>query len=461
LDVTGLPLDVDRLLRVRARDLSEPQQKDIPVFTRAGASSVRVGGRVGVVEVDGVVIEILPKVNDGETEADRDVARQTLSKMVRAYLEVSGPPSRAMRRLDPARLDASRGPIGERVYELFLHEAEAALQKGVRSGYSPVREGLPYLRGRLDVGRQARQLPVQQHRFNVAHRRFDANRPENRLIKTALERVGSRSLEPARRMRARQLAAMLDGVPTSNSISADLASWDRGRLLAHYQPVEPWCRLVLEPMIGTRQGADHADALLWRTDRLFEMVLEMALRRRLQGQFSGWQLVLQGSQLATATPTSGPGNYLGRTHDGKPAFLLKPDFRLLEGEQNVAVLDAKWKVATGDLTSDEESLADLTETHDQDDVAEPSLPTGTARISASDVYQLHAYGHVFLKGEGVLVVFYPATPALRRPGRYTLNEGKLTLWALPYDIVNEGFLVGPSDTASTNAAAAWQFLASS
>jgi 5-methylcytosine-specific restriction enzyme subunit McrC len=313
----------------------------------------------------------------------------------------------------------------------------------LRFGYVRTHERLPFLRGRLDFTRQMRQPPGSDHRFHVRYERFDVSRPENRLLKTALLRVASRSAQPDLRLRANQAAGVLAEVPVSHAIARDLALWDRGRLLAHYQPVEPWCRLTLQPMVGTRIGTDRADALLWKTEKMFERALENALDRRIAVSASDLALISQGrkddeGRQGRSAGNSGDAIYLGADEAGRAAFELKPDLMLLQRERVVSVLDAKWKEVDA---ASEASTAEA----------------GTAVISREDAYQMHAYGHCLLGGSGPLVVVYPAWEGFQAPRTYTLGRSDhglpLTLTAVPYDLLSDRFLLGPPDSRARQALA--------
>ncbi|WP_432543021.1 McrC family protein [Kineococcus sp. SYSU DK002] len=449
IQLSSLPggLTAERLVAVQAEDLHDPRKKTFTPFSRVG-EQVRAPGRVGVVDVDGVVVEILPKAGHrdlgssaaGEQLSERQVerSRQVVEALVHAFLQ-SGPMDdhRSARTLNPTRLQATRGPIRERVHERFVEETEILLPHRVRMGYTAASERLPYLRGRLDLGRQSRQLPGQEHRFHVRYRRFDAARPENRLIKTALLRVASRSPRADLRLRAHQLAGLLDEVPVSHAVAADLAQWDRGRLLEGYRAVEPWCRLTLQPLLGTRVGADQAESLLWRTENLFEKALESALARR---------VVAVGADLEVVSQAGDVVEHLGTDEAGEAAFRLEPDLLLRSRGDAVAVIDAKWKQhdkrgsAVPDLSPSDD---------DPSEEAATSTKPRPLAIGREDAYQLFAYGHRYLKGRGPMVVVYPASLKFTTPVTYQLGE--LTLTALPYDVADDEFLLGHRDSATRRA----------
>lgn len=56
-------------------------------------------------------------------------------------------------------------------------------------------------------------------------------------------------------------------------------------------------------------------------------------------------------------------------------------------------------------------------------------------LSAGDFYQLHAYGHSYLRGYGELALVYPLTESFREPLEFGfLHSPNLRLWVLPFCI---------------------------
>lgn len=429
-------MTVDRLVAVQAADLTDEKGESVTPFKFKDRNRAQVRGHVGVVEIDGAVIEIVPKIGacGGEVEGPR----RMLDALLGAYLGAETLDNRPARRVSPTRVQAQRGPLREQIFERFVDEAEALLQNGLRFGYARAHERLPFLRGRLDFARQMRQPPGNDHRFHIRYERFDVSRPENRLLRTALLRVASKSAQPDLRLRANQAAGILADVPVSHAVARDLSLWDRGRLLAHYQGVEPWCRLTLQPMIGTRIGTDQADALLWKTEKMFERALENALNRRISATGTNLSLIVQGGSAGDETSPFEDGLFLGADERDNGAFELRPDLVVAQGQRVVSVLDAKWKKVDPRAARRADAARQ-----------------GTEVISPEDAYQMHAYGHSLLGGAGPLVVIYPAWERFRTPRTYTLGRAdggtNLTLTAVPYDVVADRFLLGPPDAHARTA----------
>ena len=167
------------------------------LFSKSGAALVHTEGRrwlcldnyVGVIETPcGTCIEILPKHVEGENCARK--SRQLLCSMIGEALHLP------RREAGVANLELFDAPLSEWVIAQFLEKLDHLVKRGVRFDYCRVEEEQRFLRGQLDIVRQLRQPPGRQHHFHIRHDLFLADRPENRLLKSALERVCASTRQP-------------------------------------------------------------------------------------------------------------------------------------------------------------------------------------------------------------------------------------------------------------------------
>ena len=331
---------------------------------------LRLDNYVGVVETPcGTRIEILPKSFDDAEDADR--SRALLRRMLSRCMGLKP------RETGPASIQAFKGPLTEWVMRQFLEALDTLVKRGLRFDYRAVRDTQPYLRGRLDVARQLRQPAGRQHVFRIEHDVFDADRPENRLLCAALDRVCRATRDADNWRLSHELAMRLAGIPRSNDTSADFRRWRDDRLLAHYRPVRPWCELILGQQLPfALAGAWRGHSLLFPMEMLFERYVEACLRRTLPPG-------------ATLRP-SAQSEFLC-THRGEEWFKLKPDFLIgLEGRQ--WVLDTKWKRLDAGLDNARDKYG----------------------LNQADFYQLFAYGHRYPPAGGDLILVYPKTAVLQK-----------------------------------------------
>jgi 5-methylcytosine-specific restriction endonuclease McrBC regulatory subunit McrC len=365
-------------------------------FSKAGAALVQVEGRrwlkldnyVGALETPcGTRIEILPKhFEQGDCIQQ---SRALLKRMIQKSLDL---PTRKVGATALQRFDA---PLTEWVMCSFLEALDHLIKRGLRFDYQRVEEEQRYLRGQLNTARQMRQPPGRQHHFQIRHDIFLPDRAENRLLKTALDIVCKTTQAPSNWRLSHELRSLLLEIPSSRDTTQDFKQWRHDRLMAHYQPVKPWCELIIQQqtplaVAGEWQGM----SLLFPMEKLFERYVAACLKDSLP----------PGATLHTQRSSE----YLC-THEGKKVFQLRPDLMITQGEKSW-VLDTKWKRLDSELGSKNYGL------------------------SQADFYQLFAYGQKYLNGQGDLVLIYPKRASFQEAlPVFEFSEG-LRLWVVPFDI---------------------------
>lgn len=379
------PVDFDWLCRLnnRYRLNHEPALAQLE-----DSRTLQLDNYVGVLETpSGQVIEILPKTaRDGD---DPGLGRELVRRMLECALDL---PSRES---GEAALDCFDMPLSEWVMARFLAALDHVVKRGVRSDYLRLEAQEPFLRGQLDIARQMRQPPGRSHHFALRYDLFLPDRAENRLLKLALEKVAKATRQPDNWRLAQELRHLLAEVPASRDVAGDFRLWRSDRLMAHYQLTKPWCELILYRSMPTAlHGEWRGISLLFPMEKLFERYVEAGLRR---------QLLPSASLKAQAA-----SEYLCE-HKGERLFQLKPDL-LLSHEGRRWVLDVKWKCLD---SSDRQ---------------------GKYGLSQGDLYQLFAYGHKYLDGQGDLVLIYPSWHEFKIPFEPFCYDGRLTLWILPFEL---------------------------
>lgn len=355
---------------------------------------LRLDNFVGVLESPcGQVIEILPKHRTAINCIES--ARLLLCKLICNALQIN---SRNTTQASIERFDTS---LPEWLMRQFLDELDLLYKRGLRFDYQRVEEQQRFLRGRLDVQKQLRQPPGREHLFHIQHDIFSAGRAENRLLKTALLKVCTTTQDSENWRLAHELNSLLQDLPQSTDVQQDFRSWQDTRLMSHYQSVKPWCEFVLNQHVPLAvQGDWRGLSLLFPMEKLFESYVAAELSKAL----------LHTPGRSNELHTQLASKFLC-THLRKDMFQLKPDLLLKLGG-NSWILDTKWKLL---------------------DAATPDDKYG---LSQQDFYQMFAYGHTYLAGNGTLVLIYPAWdkfPAKTTPLHFSFND-QLQLWALPFDL---------------------------
>ncbi|WP_122466671.1 McrC family protein [Pseudomonas viridiflava] len=365
-------------------------------FSKAGAALVQIEDRrwlkldnyVGALETPcGTRIEILPKhFEDGDCIQQ---SRALLKRMIQKSLDLP------TRKVGAAALQRFDAPLTEWVMSSFLDALDHLIKRGMRFDYQRVEEEQRYLRGQLNTVRQMRQPPGRQHHFQIRHDVFLPDRPENRLLKTALDIVCKTTRDPGNWRLSHELRSMLLEVRSSRDTAQDFKQWRLDRLMAHYQPVKPWCELIIQQQTPLAvSGAWQGMSLLFPMERLFERYVAMCLREALP---ACTKLYVQPSS-----------EYLC-SHREIKCFQLKPDLMITRGETRW-VLDTKWKRLRAEVHGTSYGLCH------------------------TDVYQMYAYGQKYLTGSGSMVIVYPKSASFQKMLPHFKFSDELRLLVIPFEL---------------------------
>lgn len=389
----GVPATVFNWLELQClRTAEEGEAAWLRLTQRRGRRSVQVTSFVGVIRApNGYQIEVLPKVGKAIGGGDKE-ARQLLIDMLRClggFRHI---------RTDSAKLAAARMPLLEVFIEEFLRSVEQVIKRGLRSDYTSRQDNLFALRGKLLVSQHLHQNLCRADRFFTEHDKFSTNRPENRLLHSALRCALSLSASQANLQLARELCFVFADVPPSSQFGQDFQRVRLDRGMGQYADALAWARLILEeqsPLTGT--GRNHAPSLLFPMEAVFEAFVAKQLAKQLVQPFI---LKTQARSISLVR------------HQEQNWFRLKPDLLVRESVNDKLVLDTKWK------------LIDSTRANGTDKYG----------LAQADFYQLHAYGHSYLDGEGDVVLIYPKTDTFSKPldvFDFPKATG-LRLWVLPF-----------------------------
>ena len=245
------------------------------------------------------------------------------------------------------------------------------------------------------MARHALQPPQRRHLFQLRHDIYSPDRPENRLLRSALIRICAATQDPQNWRLAHELTTVLSEISSSRDVAADFRLWRSDRLMAHYQDIRPWCELVLGNQMPTAQkGRSRGISLLFPMEKLFEEYVALRIGAQLPG--------------GTRMKRHASSKFLCR-HDGGEMFRLEPDM-LVTRPAYSWVLDAKWKMI---------------------DAGDRSNKYG---LDQGDMYQLLGYGQQYLRGSGELYLVYPRTAkfAVELPAFH--YSSTLRLRVIPFDL---------------------------
>jgi len=352
---------------------------------RRGKRLFQVQSYVGVLQTPcGTQIEILPKISDATPEGNES-SRKVLLRMLRylkgAKFKLGG----------DANLTKAPMHLLELFMTYFLKEVNTLVKRGIRLGYVTREENQAFLKGKLLINQQICVNAVQQQRFFCAYDEYEPNRPENRLIHSALQKVSRLSRNANNQRLCRELMFVFADVPVSKHVRQDFSKCKVNRAMTHYQHPLEWCRLILkEESTVSSAGSTQTISILFPMEKIFEDYVAAMLRKSL-GEDGYCVQTQESRKYLCVSPRK---------------FQMKPDIVIRKGDE-CWVADTKWKM-----------------------IDKREAKHG---VSQSDMYQLYAYGKKYKEDncQGLFLI-YPKHEQFTEDKIFVFEE-KLKLQLLPFD----------------------------
>ena len=382
LRLTGEELsDLEKFAR---ENLHDKQGNYRPVLQIRG-NKLQAQNYVGIITTrKGTVLEILPKVDLGSHENNEGKDYEETKKVFLNML-------RTWRGMGEAQFNQSdirelhRFNMLEVFIRLFLDNLVTLTQRGLARHYHAIEDNLACLKGRLLFPQHLRFNLTNQARFYVRYDEFSADRPANRLIRSAIHKLMPVVRQPENEQLLYQLRLCFDEIPLSTQRQQWQNDWDKHRIdrsMPHYDPVMPWIRLFLFGHgLATYKGKHVNQSLLFPMEEVFEDFVAFHFRKN-QNQFN--------------VRTQGPQKPLARLEGEYEAFQMKPDISLTSFDNPgdvIYILDTKWKRINVNTNDPKRG------------------------ISQADLYQLYSYGKKY--GCEKVALIYPAHRRIR--GTFSLS----------------------------------------
>lgn len=361
--------------RLRNFDRSGREQRD-RVFDWSDGFA-RTTQWVGVVQVPGVQIEILPKIDalaGDQTSPHTENAQYEARRNLLYMLSVSG--DVPVRSRDVARLAVRKAPLSETLAALFADRLRQELLRGPERAYQEQEKNLRCFKGKLLVARQALHNAAHRERFYCRFDEFSDDTVMNRIFRASCRVLLEVTRTPATQDVLRQCMLLLDFVSDTVIQDADFGRIALNRQNERFEDVLRFCRLLLAGRTPTVQaGGNRTFSLLFDMNKVFERFVAAFLRRYVAPRIEGTQVL----------PHAGHHKRHLMESDGTGVLRLEPDV-LVEGPgPRRLVMDTKWKLLSPGSR-------------------------GRGGVSETDLYQLYAYTRRYGCTRSVLL--YPFTSGL-------------------------------------------------
>lgn len=347
--------------------------QNCPPFIKVGRNSITFSEYVGIVQIQDLVIEILPKVGRLENTPEAwSIWRSVLYDM----LQVTGVIS--SRHTGKADLKTSNRSLLDVLLREFLSQVESLITRGLKKAYRHQTGNLTTLRGKIVFRRHALVNHTHRERNYCHYTAFTQDNLINQIIKRALVIVTLTARAPQTAAEAKRLLLFLERVSDKNITENDITRVSRLGVPEYYSEALQLSALIIRgvsPSFFT--GRETVLSILFNMNELYESYIYRIFKQA-ERCISSLKVKRQRSKRFWET-----------RH-------LRPDI-VIERSGRKFIVDTKWKLPKNNTPSD------------------------------PDLKQMFAYNRIFDCGESFLL--YPATklPCPRRSGKYAEGSGSCTM----------------------------------
>jgi 5-methylcytosine-specific restriction enzyme subunit McrC len=272
---------------------------------------------VGIIQVDGLSIEILPKADKDNSSADW---KGLLLQMLKAcgHLKASSAGSANVKRQHLNLLEV--------YFELYLTEIEILIHRGLVKKYRKKTGNVKALKGKLEFAGNIRHNLVHKERFFTTHQVYDYDHLLHQTLARALEILEQFCKGSYLFDRCKRVLLNFPEITPLKVTKKQLEGIVLNRKTAPYSQALELARLIIlnySPDIST--GREKMISLLFDMNRLWEEFILIQIRKELTG--TSYSVKGQDSQTFIGS------NYL------KPDIVIQHDI----DSKKVYIIDTKWK----------------------------------------------------------------------------------------------------------------------
>ncbi|OWK72879.1 hypothetical protein CBW16_11560 [Flavobacteriaceae bacterium JJC] len=275
---------------------------------------------VGVMQIDGLTIEILPKVDQYEVENEetKNKWQSVLIEMLRVTRKLK------IQKLGRAQLSKQSIHLLDLYFEWFLNEMQVLIHQGLIKQYYKQTGNVKAFKGKLEFAGHIQKNLVHKERFYTTHQVYEKDHLVHQILGQALEIVAA--LSKGTYLYSKCKTVQLD-FPAVASIKANENTFTKipkSRKTAPYETAVSIARLIiLNYAPNVSSGSEKMLALLFDMNKLWEEYVLIRLKQSVVGK-EGYSVYGQN-----ATPFW-------------KDITVRPDILLVKNSERF-VIDTKWK----------------------------------------------------------------------------------------------------------------------
>lgn len=242
-------------------------------YFEAIADGLKFKQYVGIIQVDGLSIEILPKADKLESD---EKWQNVLIPMLKACGKLKAQTAGA------ANVKRQNLNLLEVYFELYLKEVEVLLHKGLVKKYRQNRGNVTALKGKLLFAQNIKHNLIHKERFYTQHQVYDKDHFLHQVLSKALHIVESFSKGSSIYNRCKKVLLDFPEVKDLKITESALTNLKLNRKTASYKDAVELARLIIlnySPDISS--GREKMLSILFNMNQLWEEYVLVSLRKAL------------------------------------------------------------------------------------------------------------------------------------------------------------------------------------
>lgn len=274
---------------------------------------------VGVIQVDGLTIEILPKIDkyESESEENKQKWQSTLIEMLRITRKLK------VQQVGEANVSKQSIHLLDIYFEWFLNEVQLLIHQGLIKQYYKETNNVKALKGKLEFAGHLSKNLVHKERFYTTHQVYDKDHLLHQVLGQALSIIASLSKGTYLYSKCKTTQLNFPEVTPIQANEVTFSKIPKNRKTAPYETALAIARLIiLNYAPNIKSGSEQMLALLFDMNVLWEEYILIRLKQAAEEK--GFTVEGQNSKRFWKN------------------ISIRPDI-VIEKENKTFIIDTKWK----------------------------------------------------------------------------------------------------------------------
>jgi len=299
-------------------------------FYNVGNNRIKFNNYVGVIQVDNITIEVLPKADNLDSnQISKAKWHNALINMLHECKLMK------LNTITNANLKLKSATILDLFFDLFLTETEVIYKQGLRKQYKKVEENIHTLKGKILFTNHIKKNAFHKERFYVTHELFDPNNKLNQILYKAIIILKDISNNPNFSTRINHLLLNFENISEKNITNNWFDNIKFDRNTERYRQAITLAKLIiLRYAPDLKGGSENVLAIMFDMNLLYENYIYRKLQKFKNEKQTPITKIKEQNRLPFWESKG-----------------IKADI-VVEGNNKTIVIDTKWKVLNDPAPSD-------------------------------------------------------------------------------------------------------------